>query len=65
MNTKTNEVEIVTSQQVEFRHTQTIVPITQIQTIPAPAIKIAAKKSTEINQIISLVQSVTTATTQI
>ena len=39
--------------------------INRVQTIPAPAIKIAAKKNIEITQIITSIQETTTSTTQI
>jgi hypothetical protein len=64
-NSTTNSVQIVSIKNVEKDHRIDAHPATSVQTIPAPAIRIAAKRMTEISQIITSVQTVTTSTTQI
>jgi hypothetical protein len=65
INKKTGVVEIIDTKQINVQDTYPTAPIVPVQCIPAPAIKIAAKKNPEITQILTLVQSVTTSTTQI
>lgn len=65
LNKKTGQVEIIDTKQIQIKDTYPSAPVTRIQSIPAPAVKTAAKKSPEINQIITLMQSVTTTTTQV
>lgn len=65
LNTKTNTVEIIDSRSISVPEPTFVAVQSPIQTIPAPAIRIAAKKNTEITQIITSVQQSTTKTTQI
>ncbi len=65
LNTKTKTVEIIDSRSISVTEPTVVAVQLPIQTIPAPAIKIAAKKNTEITQIITSVQKTTTKTTQI
>lgn len=63
-NSTSNDVQVVKVQKLSEETTQQITSY-PVQTIPASAIKIAAKKNTEITKIITSVQTITTQTTQI
>jgi hypothetical protein len=65
LNTKTNKVDIVDSRPILVRNPASGTVVNPVQTIPAPAIRTAAKKNDEITKIITEVQKVTTSTTQI
>jgi hypothetical protein len=65
LNTKTNTVEIIDSRSISVSEATSVAIQHTVQTIPAAAIKIAARKNTEITQIITSVQQSTTKSTQI
>ena len=65
LNTKTNTVEIIDFRFISIPEPTVVAVQRSIQTIPAPVIQIAAKKNTEINQIMASVQQSTTNITQI
>ena len=63
-NSTSNEVQVVNVQKLPKATTHQIISY-PIQTIPAPVIQIAAKKNTQINQIMASVQQSTTQNTHI
>jgi hypothetical protein len=65
LNTRTNTVEIIDSRSISVPEPTLVAVRNPIKTIPAPAIRLAARRNTEITQIITSVQKLTTKTTQI